>query len=1855
MRRLVCSLLLAFNLLSAEEGDSAGSLVDYLKSPIPRVAGSVNVITGDWIDQAAHYEATGPDPYVVAHSYCSASLEEGTLADGWDFFHPSELEVFQRRGITYNTKAPSAANPELVEKEYHPGSVPPPEDELPWYRTDYSATLFYREAGGATVVFKTSHVPSGFHPELDDTGHTFVSSIDDPVRRDVSRTRIHWNASTDHWVVKLGDGTKRTYSRAEKHRYRPGPSQKQYYKRVYHIKEERLPSGNLRRYHYDKDYEIEHIETLSSDEKLLINTVHFNWHNDQVTVTTSEGRKTQFELKKLHDRETARVVKAVDRPGKARLSYEYTDKSEKHGRRLHTKKTSERPEVPKYYHTDKKSKQEKFIKDRVKEVWTKDFRGNSLALSHSFSYVRGDDRDRAEVREADGSTTMYSWWKSKRPHQVKMWDAKGKFLRRERFTWSEKKRDEGRLEHRTVFDDEKQPILDREYVYDDEGNVTHEYFRGTFTGYTDKRLSYDKNGDLKGGECLCRKATYSDDGRSLKTGEVDPLGNWTFYQYENNRELLTARFTCDQKHIIRREFFIYDAAAVCIKTISDDGSSRDRHDKKGVTRRTIRKIRTRDSLPRFGAPIEIQTFVWTPEGGKKLLGIERYKRNKQGLATAKEFLDTNGTVQKRWTYEYDDYDRLVKTYDPTGGFEKISYDDSGRIATRRTPEATTVLKYDLLDRPIEEKKLYPDGSSDSVCYQYDLTGRICTKIDGRGRATTTAKDLTGRNTRTDLPAIATEQGVVRPHTETRYDNLTEYHISPSGAISTIIRSAAGKPLRTITPGQGEVRNFYDSLNRLVEQRDPSGAVTFTSYDALNRPIRVEQVVNKESVSLVTTKYRGSDIIEELHPTKAVRYTYDDYGRRNSETVTDLITNQSVVARIEYDTLHRPNHIIHETLQTEEWITYDAADREIERRVVGSDGSLLSIATKAYDIAGRVIEEGVGRGGTIARTSTTYGEYGLPSSITYPDGTKTTIRYNRFCQWSDGHTYLHKVSTDARGVVTEQLLDANDQARLTLVRDPFGTIISKREVFFSVLGHPTRIDDAVISQGEVTSTITTRLEYNNVGQCMACTLAADTPDTAQWLYIYDELGRKIEEIKPSGTSLMYSYDIRGRLSTLKSSDETISWGYSYNDQNLPEAIEDFVAHGTTYRSYNGLGAMVSETLQTSMLMGYELLPGGLVSSIAYPDGTRAQYDYKFGRLTSVSRKNHVYRVNSRDLSGLITDVTLPDSCGHVTAAVDCMGRRTLTSHACFTEERTVFDPVSCCLERTIDGHHEVFTYDFLCQLTSDNGRSALYDSLHRRIETEGKKAVHNSRHQLLSQGDAKCSYDIDGRRIADNSYRYTYDALDRLVRAESDVVRFDYVYDPFNRRMSTTTLLNDQGEWKQVSCERYLWQGDCEVGAVDEKQSVRSLRVLGEGLGAEIGAAVLFELDGTTYIPLHDLSGHVRVVLTTDGQVAERLTYTAYGLESRTANITPWTFSSKRQDPTDFVYFGQRYYDPQTATWLTQDPLGTSAGPNLYAYVKNNPLTCFDLHGLFDLSDVGGWASDAIDTVCDAIGAVADFFCDAFSGLANSWSSGPTSGDSGSDWAASAAAKHCASDSSDRVQRVLDHAKKSSSASSGLTVEQRYLTQLLIYPYESLEAFFEAHKGENLGRTVFVEIPGAGTTLQESLERAEAFMGANKGVAAVVILYNSTQGLPNDLIEAALNNLGFELAVGSTLKDEFVDFLHGCQDNKIGFEADFICHSQGVAIGDNIMHSAGFGKGEPLREYCGRVLNLGGPKIVPGTINCMALGDPVSLLSLLNLPAVINAAWNGELRFVCPTRAEFPHNFSGTAYQRAVSDFMRERE
>lgn len=47
----------------------------------------------------------------------------------------------------------------------------------------------------------------------------------------------------------------------------------------------------------------------------------------------------------------------------------------------------------------------------------------------------------------------------------------------------------------------------------------------------------------------------------------------------------------------------------------------------------------------------------------------------------------------------------------------------------------------------------------------------------------------------------------------------------------------------------------------------------------------------------------------------------------------------------------------------------------------------------------------------------------------------------------------------------------------------------------------------------------------------------------------------------------------------------------------------------------------------------------------------------------------------------------------------------------------------------------------------------------------------------------------------------------------------------------------------------------------------------------------------------------------------------------------------------FVYLRNRWYDPSTGRFLTQDPIGLAGGPNLYSYAGSNPISFDDPFGL----------------------------------------------------------------------------------------------------------------------------------------------------------------------------------------------------------------------------------------------------------------------------------------------------------------------
>ena len=65
------------------------------------------------------------------------------------------------------------------------------------------------------------------------------------------------------------------------------------------------------------------------------------------------------------------------------------------------------------------------------------------------------------------------------------------------------------------------------------------------------------------------------------------------------------------------------------------------------------------------------------------------------------------------------------------------------------------------------------------------------------------------------------------------------------------------------------------------------------------------------------------------------------------------------------------------------------------------------------------------------------------------------------------------------------------------------------------------------------------------------------------------------------------------------------------------------------------------------------------------------------------------------------------------------------------------------------------------------------------------------------------------------------------------------------------------------------------------------------------------------------------------------------------------YSGKERDATGLYYYGYRYYQPWLGRWLSADPAGTVDGLNLFAMVRNNPMTLVDEHGLRGGKKKGG--------------------------------------------------------------------------------------------------------------------------------------------------------------------------------------------------------------------------------------------------------------------------------------------------------------
>lgn len=459
--------------------------------------------------------------------------------------------------------------------------------------------------------------------------------------------------------------------------------------------------------------------------------------------------------------------------------------------------------------------------------------------------------------------------------------------------------------------------------------------------------------------------------------------------------------------------------------------------------------------------------------------------------------------------------------------------------------------------------------------------------------------------------------------------------------------------------------------------------------------------------------------------------------------------------------------------------------------------------------------------------------------------------------------------------------------------------------------------------------------------------------------YDAAGRLDQTVKPNGTILSYSYTPLGFLSQLSSSDGSIHWTCRYDRLGRRIEATDVNRGQTTSRCYDTRGRVLREVSGTGHSMQFSYDSSGRRDQVILPDGSSLRYAYdgpllqKISRLDTQGNVLYSHVCLAYDLSGLPLKEEMIGGLGQIRRNYNPCGEIDGLTSPYGASQMIKRDAMGNPLQMQAGETMSAYRYNELSQLVSEEGASShtyQFDPQNVRLQKDDTAYSANALLQVVSH----LQYDASGNPVQEQNVSYTYDALDRLIQVDRGCQRTVYTYDMDHRRLSKTHFLEEGHNFRQTGQSIFLYDGMNEIGSIDETGAIVEFRALNPMRPSEQGAAVALELQGRLYAPVHDLRGNVQALISLASRQIEAVYgYDAFGKEEKaTGRVTnPWRFASKRLDPeTDLIYYGRRYYHPHLGCWLTADPAGFTKGPNLYAFVLNNPLKNTDLYGLVYWND-----------------------------------------------------------------------------------------------------------------------------------------------------------------------------------------------------------------------------------------------------------------------------------------------------------------
>ncbi|WOO42197.1 DUF6973 domain-containing protein [Rubellicoccus peritrichatus] len=813
-----------------------------------------------------------------------------------------------------------------------------------------------------------------------------------------------------------------------------------------------------------------------------------------------------------------------------------------------------------------------------------------------------------------------------------------------------------------------------------------------------------------------------------------------------------------------------------------------------------------------------------------------------------------------------------------------------------------------------------DARGETHTYTYNDQGSVLTYKNPRGYTTT--YDYTSNGV--DLWKVTNHEGVIEMELDYTGDLLAA---SGSSGTSGTASVAVGSKLLGIKDAEGNLTKFYYDVNNMLSS-------------VVNAKLETTTFVRNDP----TYPYRISSI--EQGGITLREFGYDDAGRVTSQTDTvgPLATGGTVEHHtriMAYDGLNRLTRVDYPDGTYESWnwtccnLDY-SRDRNGNQTDFYYDANQRMIARK--DAQGRVTHFGYEPNGNLETlhdaegnlTRWVYDPRNRPEFKIYADDKQVQYAY-------DGNGNVTDF-TNARGQTIKYVFDANgnlDAMHLDGNTASIDTAAGDVDYTYDTLD---RMDTMIDRFGTTVFTY----DDNNRVDTVDGPWASDLID-----YDYDELGRSLgRSINSVAASVVY--DSLGRIDSMTNTLGTFDYQYT----GTPGLLDKVVYPNQQETEYSWYGETGDFRLQ--QIKNIDKL-GGMLSQFDYsydPAGNIIDWRRQLGG-NPATNTNYGYDKAYQLLSAVEKAVSNGTVVSSESWRYDRVGNRTFAQDG-MSSQASAYNDLNqltgseggpTLFSGTLDEPANVTVGGTTARLLPDGAFEAeleLAPGTHDVdiVATDGSGNTASDTYQVTVPIIAAQTYlyDDDGNLVADLEKTYEWDALNRLtaINYVGTTLRSEFEYDGLSRR--SRIIEKDNGV--EQSNHIYLWSDS----SIVEKRDSTGATVLRQYFGNG------FTEGANDYFYTKDHLGSIREVVADNGSTVE----SKY-------EYTPWGEAIKIGGTgveSDFLYTGHYYhaegnlfltwfraYDPGLGRWLSRDPLGFVDGPNIYAYVGNNPIRFIDPFGL----------------------------------------------------------------------------------------------------------------------------------------------------------------------------------------------------------------------------------------------------------------------------------------------------------------------